>query len=172
LTYFGNPNIIIFNSRYINSRGVDSFVNSNLSLKLYRELSITKRNIAVDAAENVRCYGLSLTEFAVLELIFHTGDQPLHHIGKKILVSSANLTYVLDKLESKRLITRETYPIDRRIIFAVLTGYGRKLMENIFPKHESLIHQLCNDLGESEKETLINLLKKIGRATACLKSRN
>ena len=46
-------------------------------------------------------YGVNLTEFAVLELLYHKGDQPIQHIGKKILLASSSITYVVDKLEKR-----------------------------------------------------------------------
>ena len=41
------------------------------------------------------------TEFAVLELLYHKGNQPLQQIGDKILLASGSITYVVDKLEKK-----------------------------------------------------------------------
>ena len=54
-------------------------------------------------------YELNPTEFAVLELLYHQGDQPIQMIGKKVLFLSS-ITYVVDKLEQKKiLINRLNY---------------------------------------------------------------
>jgi MarR family transcriptional regulator, 2-MHQ and catechol-resistance regulon repressor len=115
------------------------------------------------AADDVKKYGLNLTEFAVLELLFHKGDQPIQKIGKKILISSGSITYVLDKLESKQLIERAPCAKDRRVIYGRLTEKGSAFMNQIFPQHQQQLEQFFSGLGEKEKEVLINLLKKIGQ---------
>src|SRR5690606_40391428 len=66
-------------------------------------------------------YGLNLTEFGVLELLYHKGPQPIQVIGKKVLLASSSITYVIDKLEEKELIVRESCPRDRRVIHVRLT---------------------------------------------------
>ncbi|WP_050616637.1 MarR family winged helix-turn-helix transcriptional regulator [Bacillus testis] len=107
-------------------------------------------------------YGLNPTEFSVLELLYHKGDQPIQHIGKKILLASSSITYVVDKLEKKEYVVRKACPTDRRVIFASITEKGRAFMEDVFPKHTEVIEDIFGDLSEEQVEELIILLKKIG----------
>jgi MarR family 2-MHQ and catechol resistance regulon transcriptional repressor len=102
------------------------------------------------------------TEFAVLELLYHKGDQPLQQIGGKILLASGSITYVVDKLEQKGLLKRVACPNDRRVTFAQITDKGKDFIENIFPDHEKHIHSLMSELTPEEKGTAIELLKKLG----------
>jgi len=134
----------------------------SLSIHLYSQISKSNRILTDAAVENVKSFGLNLTEFAVLELLFHKGDQPIQHIGKKILISSGNMTYVLDKLECKKFIKRLPCPKDRRVIYAVLTEEGNALIQSVFPKHEEMIEDLFRHIEKNEKELLIYLLKKVG----------
>lgn len=61
------------------------------------------------------------TEFAVLELLYHKGQQPLQQIGGKILLASGSITYVVDKLEKKGFLERVACPNDRRVTYAAIT---------------------------------------------------
>lgn len=107
-------------------------------------------------------YGLNPTEFSVLELLYHKGEQPIQMIGKKILISSGSITYVIDKLEQKNYVRRQGCPEDRRVIYAVLTDEGRALMDAAFPKHVSKMGQVFADLNTEEINKTISLLKRIG----------
>lgn len=134
----------------------------DLSLKLFVVLSRATDAIKRRAEEDIKCLGLNPTEFAVLELIYHKGDQPIQKIGEKVLISSSSITYVVDKLEKKNLLKRKPCPKDRRITFAAITENGNELMNEVFPKHQLAIHEICDGLDTKEKEELIKLLKKLG----------
>lgn len=133
-----------------------------LALKLFVVLSRAHRAITDRVVEDIRRYHLNTTEFAVLELLYHKGAQPIQQIGKKVLLSSGSITYVVDKLEQKQLLVRKPCPKDRRVIHAVITDEGKKLMDAIFPEHRKAIQEIFSGLSEKEKEWLISLLKKLG----------
>lgn len=134
----------------------------NQSLKLFIVLSRAYRDVNENVNKLIQTYGLNPTEFAVLELLYHKGDQPLQQIGGKILLASGSITYVVDKLEQKGLLKRIACPKDRRVIYAHITEEGTSFIEGIFPEHAGHIHELMSGLSEDEKETAIELLKKLG----------
>ena len=107
-------------------------------------------------------YGVNPTEFSVLELLYNKGDQPIQYIGKKILLASSSITYVVDKLEKKEFIKRTPSATDRRVTNISISEKGTVFMHATFPQHEKLISNLFDVLSEEEKTTLITLLKKVG----------
>lgn len=135
---------------------------SKQSLKLYIVLSRAYRSINENVNKLIQTYGLNPTEFAVLELLYHKGDQPLQQIGGKILLASGSITYVVDKLEQKGYLRRAACPKDRRVTYGQITEKGKAFIEDIFPEHERHIHELMSALTEEERDTAINLLKKLG----------
>src|SRR5438094_2382555 len=116
------------------------------------------------AERDARCHGLNPTEFAILEALYHKGALPLQQIGEKVLISSGNITYSVDKLEQKQLLVRRPSPQDRRVIFAELTPQGRDLLAAIFPKHTEAIHLAVSGLTPEEQVQAAQLLKKLGLA--------
>ncbi|WP_033544014.1 MarR family winged helix-turn-helix transcriptional regulator [Planococcus sp. CAU13] len=106
--------------------------------------------------------GLNPTEFSVLELLYHQGRQPIQSIGKKVLIASSSITYVVDKLEVKKYVRRTECAEDRRVTYAELTEEGRALLERIWPEHEMMIDRLFDELKPEEKENMISNLKKVG----------
>jgi MarR family transcriptional regulator, 2-MHQ and catechol-resistance regulon repressor len=132
------------------------------SLKLFIVLSRAYRAVNDQVNKSIQSFGVNPTEFAVLELLYHKGDQPLQQIGGKILLASGSITYVVDKLEQKGLIVRKACEKDRRVTYASITEKGKQFIEKVFPEHEQTIHEIVSGLTVEEKEQLIELLKKLG----------
>ncbi|PRS77585.1 MarR family transcriptional regulator [Bacillus sp. LNXM65] len=136
--------------------------NVEKSLKLFIVLSRAYRSINHHMNKHIVKHGLNPTEFAVLELLYHKGDQPLQQIGDKILLASGSITYVVDKLEKKELLSRRACAEDRRVTFAHITKQGRALLDDIFPDHAKEIHEMISVLSEDEKDACIDMLKHVG----------
>ncbi|MBK3720283.1 HTH-type transcriptional regulator MhqR [Staphylococcus arlettae] len=115
--------------------------------------------------EDVKQYGLNITEFAVLELLYNKGDQPIQRIRERVLIASSSISYVVDKLEEKGCVTRIRNQQDKRIINASLTQQGRHIMDEIFPKHAETIQSKFSILTDEELQTLQNTLKKLSAPT-------
>ncbi|KSU86953.1 MarR family transcriptional regulator [Priestia flexa] len=144
---------------------MDSTVNReelDQSLKLFIVLSRANRSVMEHVHKFIQQHGMNPTEFAVLELLYHKGKQPLQQIGGKILLASGSITYVIDKLEKKSFLERVACPNDRRVTYAQITEAGKEMIESMFPDHEKRIHSILSVLTSEEQEVAISLLKKIG----------
>jgi len=108
-------------------------------------------------------YNLSITEFSVLEVLYHKGKQTIQQIGHSILISSGSMTYVIDRLEHKGFINRTACPDDRRAIHVTLTDEGNSLMEKIMPKQQQWVDGVFSSLNTEESEIFVNLLKKVNK---------
>jgi MarR family 2-MHQ and catechol resistance regulon transcriptional repressor len=106
--------------------------------------------------------GLSISQFAVLEALYHLGPLSQKEIGQKILRSSGNITMVIDNLEKRGLVRRARDRSDRRIYIIHLTDEGNNLINKIFPPHATVISDEMSVLTAAEQETLGNLCKKLG----------
>lgn len=132
------------------------------SLKLFIVLSRANKAIHEMTNQFFQQNGLNPTDFAVLELLYHKGRQPLQKIGNKILLASGSITYVVDKLEKKGYLQRISCPTDRRVTYAEITEEGSTFMGELFPQHEQHLHELLSALTPEEKDMAIKLLKKLG----------
>src|SRR5215211_7025706 len=81
-----------------------------LVIALGRTVQVLERGVRPHLAE---C-GLGLTEFAVLEVLYHKGALPLGEIRDRILVTGASTTYVVKKLEQRGLMRRRMCTEDQR----------------------------------------------------------
>jgi len=132
------------------------------ALKLFIVLSRASKVILEEAHKLIDENGLNATEFGVLELLYHRGQQPIQHIGKKILLRSGSMTYVVDKLEKKELLERVFCEKDKRVTYISITQTGIDLIRSIFPQHAENIKSLMSGLDVEEQNTAIDLLRKMG----------
>ena len=132
------------------------------ALKLFVVLTRTLEAIQKKVLIDIKRHGMNFSEFSVLELLYHKGDQPIQKIGEKVLLSSSSMTYVIDQLEKKEWIQRESCPKDRRVTYAVITETGKTLMDDIFPKHAQAIQEVMSGLTTLEKDFMVEQLKKLG----------
>lgn len=136
------------------------------SLSLWVVMHRTLATLTRRAESDIRERGFSLTEWGVLEYLYHKGRQPLANISRKVLITTGSVTYVVDNLERRGLVERQRCEYDRRIIYAVLTEQGKSVMKNEFPRHAEAIHDMMKPLDPAEKETVKALLKKLGLENA------
>jgi MarR family 2-MHQ and catechol resistance regulon transcriptional repressor len=120
---------------------------------------------AIDAPLRVHLeqWDLSLTEFAVLEVLYHKGPLPLSEIASRILVTGASTTYTIKRLEERGLVRRRPCREDQRFVFGELTDAGRALIAEVFPAHAEEIRVAMRGLSRAEKRDAAELLRRLGR---------
>ena len=114
--------------------------------------------------KHLKLQNLTVSQFGVLEALYHLGPLSQRDIGKKILKTSGNITMVVDNLEKRHLVKREKDITDRRVIIVRLTDEGYRLIHKIFPVHAEIAERVFAALGNQEIKQLGRLLKILGKA--------
>ncbi|UXR78841.1 MULTISPECIES: MarR family transcriptional regulator [unclassified Staphylococcus] len=135
------------------------------SLKAFVGIKRTNDTLDSIVKQDVKNYGLNVTEFAVMELLYHKGDQPIQKVKERILIASSSTTYVIDQLVKKGYVIRRQNPKDKRITYAVLTETGYELMNQTFPQHAQTIEKAFSNLSDEELTVLRTALKKLNTHT-------
>ena len=78
------------------------------------------------ATQSIESLEVCLSDFGIMELLLHKGPQPVNQIGRRIELTSGAITTAVDRLESRRLVTREAHPSDRRARIVRLTAAGEQ----------------------------------------------
>jgi MarR family transcriptional regulator, 2-MHQ and catechol-resistance regulon repressor len=133
-----------------------------LALATYVRLMRAANAARNHAGRHLGGTGLTLTQFAVLEALYHLGPMSLSDIAQKILTTGGNLTMVLGNLEKQGLAHRQQSPEDRRVLIVVLTAKGKALMRKLFPEHATGITEFMTVLSPAEQELLGSLCRKLG----------
>lgn len=115
-------------------------------------------------------YGLSGPKFNALIHLYMAGDRGLiqSELGTKMLVSRANITGLIERLEKEDLVVRRNDPSDKRVFRVCLTNRAFALMHAFLPVHNDFMHKVMSSLDSHEKELLISLLKKLNQGLASI----
>lgn len=128
-----------------------------LVIALGRSYQAIERGVRPHLAE----HDLTMTEFAVLEVLYHKGALPLGAIRDRILLTGASTTYVVKKLEQRGLMRRRACTEDQRVVFGELTPKGQTLIDEVFPGHVERLRQVMAGLSVSEKREASRLLRRL-----------
>ena len=139
-----------------------------VALKLLVVLARAHAAVTAHLHAHVATHGLTLTEFGILEVLYHKGPLLLGEVQRRILVSSGGVTYLVDRLERKGLVERRACPEDRRARYAALTGEGEALISRIFPEHAEMIARVMGSLTLEEQRQATDLLRRLGHGAASL----
>jgi MarR family transcriptional regulator, 2-MHQ and catechol-resistance regulon repressor len=106
--------------------------------------------------------GLTISQFGVLETLYHLGPLTQGQISAKLLKSTGNMTLVLDNLEKQGWVQRSRDSVDRRKITILLTPSGAELIERVFPMVARAITAEMAVLSAQQQTDLGFLCKKLG----------
>ena len=138
---------------------------NDLNLKLMIALSRSMQYLRKGEMENISAAGLTISQFSVLEMLYHKGDLRICEIIEKTLSTGGNMTVVIANLVKEGLVLRRKDPEDGRASLLSLSEKGREKISELFPLHVETLDQLYSSLEMDEKRTLLGLLKKLtGRA--------
>lgn len=139
-------------------RGTIEEINAlNAFIKLLRAAeSVSVRIHSVLPAE------LTVTQFGVLESLYHLGPLCQSELAAKLLKSGGNLTLVVDNLEKAGYVYRERDVADRRFVVVKLTEKGEIFIAALFPKVVANVTREMAALSSTELADFGRLCKKIG----------
>lgn len=133
-----------------------------LALLAYGRLMRAANSLRTAASRQLDGTGLTLSQFAVLEALYHLGPMSLSEIARKILTTGGNLTMIAGNLERQGLVARKLSPDDARVSILSLTPKGKKLISEIFPEHAAAITDALEVLTPKEQKKLSELCRKLG----------
>ena len=132
------------------------------ALNTYTKLMRAAESVTTRVHRVLTAPKLTISQFGVLEALYHKGPLCQKDIAVKILKSTGNITLVIDNLEKTGLVRRERDCEDRRYVTIHLTEAGLKLITTVFTDVEASIVTEMASLSESEQEALGDLCKKLG----------
>ncbi len=120
--------------------------------------------LAKHAQRNIDALNLGESEFRALEVLLHKGPLPVNTIGPKVSLTTGAISVAVDRLVNKGLVRRREGQDDRRVRVVELTAKGQKIIARGFDQHAEAMESACVGLNKTERQSLIRLLKKLGKA--------
>jgi DNA-binding MarR family transcriptional regulator len=106
---------------------------------------------------------LTLPQFDVLAELARAdvGGFTFVELSRLLLVTSGNLTGIVDRLEEQRLVERRPDGKDRRVIRVALTDKGRRVTDEVLPAHAADIDEILSFMPRAALTQLSELLGRL-----------
>jgi DNA-binding MarR family transcriptional regulator len=119
------------------------------------------------AKQRLAPYGVTPVQYAVLKVLWEQDEQSGAEIGERLVLDSATMTGLLDRLEHAGFIERQAHATDRRVNRVVLTARGRELQAPLDREMDQMNQDFLGEVPPEEARLLRRLLMAIsGRAGA------
>ena len=123
-------------------------------------ITSTYKTLLRESEELLSKEGITRAQFHVLRCVAK-GPVPMKEISEKMFVTRANITGLVDKLESKGLVKRTGHHLDRRATIIQLTSKGTALQERVSLTYRAFMQGSLEVLTEEEQRNLRDALLKI-----------
>lgn len=110
------------------------------------------------AKQRLAPYGVTPVQYALLKVLWEQDQQSGAALSERLLLDSATMTGLLDRLEHARLIERKAHVTDRRVNWVMLTARGRDLQTPLDREMDQLNQDFLGELPSEERKQLRKLL--------------
>jgi DNA-binding MarR family transcriptional regulator len=105
--------------------------------------------------------GVSPNQFLVLMALAETGQVCQQFLAGVIGIDPRNIVPILDSLETRGLVSRETDPDDRRRRLIELTGTGRRIATELSALGEQTEREMLASVPRADRDSLRRILRSV-----------
>jgi DNA-binding MarR family transcriptional regulator len=98
---------------------------------------------------------LSLIHLNVMTVLDSDGALPMSQLAEALDVSQASTTGIVDRMEQRGLIERQSDPNDRRVTRVTLTDSGRSVIERLGAERRDKLGKLLDELTDDELQAFL-----------------
>jgi len=121
-------------------------------VQLMLQLMLTREAVVRVQERLFEAHGLTIQQYNVLRITRGgpVKGHPIYEIERRMIYRFANVTRLVDRLETQGLLKRVADPKDRRVSRVVITPKGRRLMERLDEPVRLMAAQLTSCCDEQE----------------------
>ena len=135
-------------------------------LRVESTIMATARAIRQSYDQRFNDLDLNLSEASVLAYVAEHGALTQTQIAKSLGLGRAATGALIDVLEDRALVQRQTNPDDRRVWLVEITIAGKELLEEVYVRDQILRKQLRNGITRQERQQLAAVLVRLGNNLA------
>ena len=126
-------------------------------LRLWLRLLSTVNMITQEIRQRLRAeFAITLPQFDLLaQLDRERKGLRMGDLSKRMMVSNGNVTGLIERLETEKLIMRDFDPVDRRVIVAKLTPLGISRFRIFSKAHEGWLADMLADVDAETAQALM-----------------
>jgi len=106
-------------------------------------------------------YNITMEQLVVLEMLNFRGDVNMTELSNAVWKQNANITRIVDKLESRQLVERKAVKGDRRANLVSITNVGKQLFKDVIPIVLDTYKDAVSTISKEEEAITLSILKKI-----------
>lgn len=119
------------------------------------------RAIDIYSKDLVRDYGITGPQLLLMQALSDSGASSAGEIAKRIQLSNATTTEIINRLERRAFIKRKRNTQDKRQVFVSLTPLGKEILKTApSPLQKKFVTEF-NKLEEWEQNSLLSALQRI-----------
>jgi DNA-binding MarR family transcriptional regulator len=132
-------------------------------VQLMLQLMLTREAVVRVQERLFEAHGLTIQQYNVLRIARGgpAKGHPIYEIERRMIYRFANVTRLVDRLETQGLLKRVADPKDRRVSRVVITPKGRRLMERLDEPVRVMAAQLTSCCDEQECLHISNWLERL-----------
>lgn len=144
----------------MNDTGLEAIVQNFLSIMPLFKKKLVNHNHDSDCIHSK----FNHSHFQIMAVLKKEGMLPISEIGKKLLISTPNMTKLLNRLIDEEMIERIPSKNDRRIINIILTKQGNDYINKQFKHVQDSLKERFSTLSDDQLvklDTSLNDLKEV-----------
>ncbi len=107
-------------------------------------------------------WNLSPSQFNVLNLLYGVPEgMSQSDLSRLLIMHRSNATGLIDRLEKRLLVRRESHPTDRRAYRVVITPTGADLLNQIYPHYFAAAERVWSNLPDTAVSQLLEQLQEL-----------
>ncbi len=106
-------------------------------------------------------FSITLEQFAIMAILFRQNGLYQRQLAKLSLKDRPNITRLIDILEEKQFVYRETDPNNKRIFKVFITEAGKNQVEQISPSLKEIHNRALAGIPEEQQDLFKKILGQI-----------
>lgn len=107
---------------------------------------------------------LTTSQFHIACYILFQEPLTISELASQFGISKASMSSAIDRLEKHRMATRARLDKDKRVVYVLLTDYGKTVIEQMHASWVSKIEErVAKPLTKQEQDLFLELMSKIGK---------
>lgn len=121
------------------------------------------RAVDLHSKHLMKTSGLTAPQMMILQILRDHGDAIISDIAKRVNLSQATVTSIIDRLERRQLVVRERSSQDKRKVYACLTDEGAEIIRNAPTPLQEYFKRQFRDLQDWEQLQIISSLQRVAQ---------
>ncbi|MGZ6507236.1 MAG: MarR family winged helix-turn-helix transcriptional regulator, partial [Tumebacillaceae bacterium] len=108
-------------------------------------------------------FGLSQQQWGLLVALARAGDSgmSMSQLGNNLLVTKANMTGMIDRLEREEYVVRKHHNLDRRVIRLELTEKGKSFIKEIEGPRDHFTAEMFSEFSDADRRQFFEYLNRL-----------